>query len=108
MSKGTVPARLRVHMTPGEMLRTVRELQEMTQAELAEASGVSQPVISAVENELSPLGLERGRKLADALRVHPAVLLFPDWEPVESYAPPLAKALHDAKPSPRAVKSRRA
>ena len=81
MSEATVPARLRAHMTPGEMLRTLRELQEMSQAELALASGVSQPAISTVESGSAPLGLERARKLAEALRVHPAVLLFPDWEP---------------------------
>lgn len=84
------PARLRARMTPGEMLRTVRELQELSQAELAAASGVSQPAISAVESGTTPLGLERARKLADALSVHPAVLLFPDWEPKE--ARPIAKA----------------
>jgi transcriptional regulator with XRE-family HTH domain len=68
-------------MTPGEMLRTIRQLQEMSQAELAKASGISQPAISAVERGAVPLGLERARKLAETLRVHPAVLLFSDWEP---------------------------
>jgi transcriptional regulator with XRE-family HTH domain len=76
----TKPARLRARMTPGEMLRTVRGLQEMTQAELALASGVSQPAISAIEAGRTELGPDRARKLAVALRVHPAVLLFPDWE----------------------------
>lgn len=80
-SEQYVPARLRACMTPGEMVRTVRDLQEMTQAELAKASGVTQPAISAVERGAVALGADRARKLADALRVHPAVLLFPDWEP---------------------------
>lgn len=44
-----VPAR--VSVTPGEMLRTVREL-----------------------------GRERALVLAKALKVHPAVLLFPDFD----------------------------
>lgn len=94
-AEGTVPARLRVAMTPGQMLRTLRELQELSQAELAKASGVSQPAISAVESG-APLGVERAKKLAAALKVHPAILLFPDWEPAE--VAPLAKT----KPKPDA------
>ena len=92
MNEELIPARLRARMTPGEMLRTVRELQELTQAELAGASGVSQPAISAVEKGTAPLGLERARKLAEALGIHPAVLLFPDWEPT---------ALAKTQPQPR-------
>ena len=49
----------------------------------AAASGVSQPAISAIEGGRVELGADRARKLAEALHVHPAVLLFPDWEPAE-------------------------
>lgn len=38
-------------MTPGELLRTVRRRQGMTQAELARRAGTSQPVISAYEHD---------------------------------------------------------
>jgi transcriptional regulator with XRE-family HTH domain len=79
--KDTVPARARVVMTPGEMLRTVRLLQGLTQAQLAKASGISQPAISAMETGAAELGVDRARRLARVLCVHPAVLLFPDWEP---------------------------
>jgi transcriptional regulator with XRE-family HTH domain len=79
--KRLVPARVRTRMTPGEMLQTVRKLQEMSQAALAAASGVPQPAISAIESGRQELGAERARRLALALRIHPAVLLFPDWEP---------------------------
>lgn len=105
-AEGTVPARLRVAMTPGQMLRTLRELQELSQVELAKASGVSQPAISAVEGG-APLGVERAKKLAAALEVHPAILLFPDWEPAE--VAPLAKARTKAaaKPKARAVHRRK-
>jgi transcriptional regulator with XRE-family HTH domain len=67
-------------MTPGEMLRTVRELQEMSQSDLALASHVSQPAISAMEGGAT-IGRDRAVKLARALQVHPAVLMFPDWDP---------------------------
>jgi transcriptional regulator with XRE-family HTH domain len=75
-----VPARVRVVLAPGDSVRIARELQEMTQAELAEASGIAQPTISSIENGRATLGAERAEKLARALRVHPAVLLWPNWE----------------------------
>ena len=38
-AQAAVPARARVSLTPGEAVRVMRELQEMTQAQLAAASG---------------------------------------------------------------------
>lgn len=58
----------------------MRELQEMSQLELASASGIAQPTISAIENNRIALGVERAKQLALALKCHPAVLVFPDWE----------------------------
>lgn len=76
-----VPARTRVALTPGDAVRVARELQGMTQAELAEASGIPQPTLSSIENGRATLGAERAEKLARALNVHPAVLLWPNWDP---------------------------
>ena len=76
---GTVPARARVKLSPGDAVRVARELQEMTQAELAKASGLSQPTISGLESGRVTLGADRAEKLALALKVHPAVLLWPHW-----------------------------
>jgi len=75
-----VPARVRVALTAGDAVRVVRELQEMTQAQLAEATGIAQPTLSSIESGRSTLGAERAEKLARALRVHPAVLLWPNWD----------------------------
>jgi transcriptional regulator with XRE-family HTH domain len=80
------PARRHTPLTVGESVRIVRELQEMTRAELAERSGIAQPAVSGIESGRIALGVDRAKKLARALRVHPAVLLFPDWEE-ESTAP---------------------
>ena len=74
-----VPGRTRVALAPGDSVRVARELQEMTQAELAAASGIPQPTISSIESGRVTLGAERAEKLARALRVHPAVLLWPNW-----------------------------
>ena len=75
-----VPARVRVRLSPGDAVRIARDLQEMTQAELAVASGVPQSTISSIERGRATLGAQRAEKLARALRVHPAVLLWPDWD----------------------------
>jgi transcriptional regulator with XRE-family HTH domain len=75
-----VPARVRVALAPGDSVRIARELQEMTQAELAEASGIPQPTISSIESGRATLGAERAEKLARALKVHPAILLWPNWD----------------------------
>ena len=75
-----VAARVRAALTPGDAVRVARELQEMTQSELAEASGIPQPTLSSIENGRVTLGAERAEKLARALKVHPAVLLWPNWD----------------------------
>nr|WP_272486610.1 helix-turn-helix domain-containing protein [Zeimonas sediminis] len=64
----------------GESVRVMRELQGMSQNQLAEASGISQATISGIENDRVRLGVERARVLAVALDCHPGVLLFPGWE----------------------------
>jgi transcriptional regulator with XRE-family HTH domain len=69
------PAKRHIEVSVGESVRILRELQELSQNELADISGrVS-------------LGVERAKTLARALKCHPAVLLFPGWNvEVESAA----------------------
>lgn len=67
-------------LTPGDSLRIMRELQEMSQNDLAEAAGIPQSTISAIENGRSNLGVERAKIFARALRCHPSVLLFSGWD----------------------------
>ncbi len=67
-------------LTPAKSVRLAREFQEMTQHELAAASGVPQSAIAAIESGRVPLGADRAEKLARALRVHPSVLLWPQWD----------------------------
>ncbi len=73
-------AKRRIEVTPGESLRIMRELQELSQNELAEITGISQPTISAIENGRVQLGVERTKVFARALSCHPAVLVFPGWD----------------------------
>lgn len=74
-----VEARPMVNLTPGDMIREIRELQGFTQSELSEKTGISQAAISALENGTQTLGLDRAKVLAIALDVHPSVLAFPGW-----------------------------
>ncbi len=78
--KDFVKAKVNAHITPGQMLRTLRELQELNQKELADLTGINQSNISALENGTRLMGRERALVLAKALKVHPAVLLFPDFD----------------------------
>ena len=73
-------ARRRVKVSVGESVRILRELQELTQNELAVASNIPQSTISAIENDRINLGVERAKALARALKCHPAVLVFPGWD----------------------------
>ena len=77
--KGYRPARKRVTVSVGESVRIVRELQGLSQNELAAHTGISQATISAIENDRVRLGVERAKTLAAALKCHPGVLVFPGW-----------------------------
>jgi addiction module RelE/StbE family toxin len=77
--RGFVPAKTLIEMSVGESVRVLRELQEMSQADLGKASGIPQSTISGIESGKIKLGLERAKTLARALKCHPAVILFPGW-----------------------------
>ncbi len=73
-------AKRHIDVSPGESVKIIRELQEMSQNDLAAASGIPQSTISAIERERINLGVERAKLLARALKCHPAVLVFPSWD----------------------------
>ncbi len=70
----------RILLSPEDSVRQVRELQELSQSDLAKLTGIPQSTISSIEKSRINLGVERAKTLARALKVHPSVLLFPDWE----------------------------
>jgi transcriptional regulator with XRE-family HTH domain len=73
-------ARKTVEVSIGESVRIMRELQELSQNELAAMTGIPQSTLSAIEHDRVKLGVERAKMLARALRCHPAVLVFPGWD----------------------------
>ena len=80
------PARKRIEVSVGESVRIVRELQGLSQNQLADLTGIPQATLSAIENDRVSLGVERAKVLAKALKCHPAVLVFPGWDATEKTA----------------------
>lgn len=73
-------AEKRISLSSGESVRIMRELQELSQNDLAKLANIPQSTISAIENDRVNLGIERAKSLARALQCHPAVLVFPGWD----------------------------
>ena len=69
-----------VDVSVGESVRILRELEEMSQNELSELTGIPQSSIAAIENDRVSLAVERAKVLARVLKCHPAVLVFPGWD----------------------------
>jgi transcriptional regulator with XRE-family HTH domain len=75
-----VAAKSRANVSVGESVRIMRELQELSQNDLASLTKIPQSTISAIENDRVNLGVERAKVIAQALKCHPAVLVFPGWD----------------------------
>lgn len=78
--KEFVPARSHVMLSSGEVIRMLRELKEWTQEDLAKRSGISPTNLSALENDRVDIGKRRAEQLAVAFDVHPAIIMFPEYE----------------------------
>lgn len=80
LKDGFVAAKSHARLTPGKAIRIYRELQGLSQTELAEKAGLKQATLSSLENDRITLGLDRAKALGRALKVHPAALAFPNWD----------------------------
>ena len=80
--QNVTPAETLVALTPGQAVRITREFAELSQAELASLAGLTQATVSAIETGRTALGIARAKRLAHAMRVHPAALLFPAYPAV--------------------------
>ena len=78
------PAKRRTAVSVGESVRIIRELQELSQNQLAELTGIPQATISAIENDRVSLGVERAKMLARALKCHPQCWCSPGGTPISS------------------------
>ena len=78
-----VSAKSYAALSTGEVIRMLRELKGWTQGELANHSGISVTNISLLENEKVDIGKKRAEHLAKAFNVHPAIIMFPEYEAKE-------------------------
>jgi transcriptional regulator with XRE-family HTH domain len=75
-----VPAKPHAKLTTGEVIRMLRDLKGWTQVELAKRSGISATNISLLENAKVEIGKRRVEQMAKAFAVHPAIIMFPEYE----------------------------
>lgn len=75
-----VRAKPHAKVTTGEVIRMLRELKGWTQAELAKRSGISATNISLLENGKIEIGKKRVEQIAKAFAIHPAIIMFPEYE----------------------------
>lgn len=75
-----VPASPHATLSPGEVIRMLRDLKGWSQRELAARSGISEPNLSALETGRTEIGRKRAEQLAKAFEVHPAIIMFPEYE----------------------------
>ena len=78
-----VAAKSHAKLTTGEVIRMLRELKNWTQGELAVRSGISATNLSLLENGKVDIGKKRVEQLAKAFQVHPAIIMFPEYESIE-------------------------
>jgi len=78
-----VPAKPHVRLTTGVVIRMLRELKGWTQEDLAKRSGITSTNISLLENGKVDIGKKRAEQLAEAFKVHPAIIMFPEYEAKE-------------------------
>ena len=75
-----VTAEAHASLTTGEVIRMLRELKGWTQKELEKRSGISTTNLSLLENEKIVIGKKRAEQLAKAFDIHPAIIMFPEYE----------------------------
>ena len=79
-SREFVAPKAHARLTTGEVIRMLRDLKGWTKQELAKRSGIRATNISLLENERVDIGKKRAEQLAKAFQVHPAIIMFPEYE----------------------------
>ena len=78
-----VKAESHASLSTNEVIRMLREAKGWTQNELAKRSGISMTNISLLENKKIEIGKKRSEQLAKAFDIHPAIIMFPEYEAME-------------------------
>lgn len=74
------PARSHASLTTGEVIRILRQKKGWTQAELAKRSGIHANNLCLLEKDRVDIGKQRAKQLAKAFGIHPAIIMFPEYE----------------------------
>ena len=75
-----IPAKPHAKLTTGEVIPMLRELKGWTQNELANRCRITATNISLLENNKVVIGKKRVEQIAKAFDVHPAIIMFPEYE----------------------------
>lgn len=78
-----VAAKPHAKLTCGEVIAMLRELKGWTQSDLAKRCQITPSNLSALENDRIEIGKRRVEQLAKAFNVHPAIIMFPEYEALE-------------------------
>lgn len=76
---------------PGDIVRAFRKMAGLTQADLAEVTGIAESHISGIESGRVKIGIERALAFAAAFGVDPDRILFPNGIDHVFAAPKLQK-----------------
>lgn len=75
-----ITAKKHATITTGEVISMLRELKKWTQEELSKRSNINSKNISLLENNKIDIGKKRAEQLAKAFGIHPAIIMFPEYE----------------------------
>lgn len=78
-----IVAKPHTKLSTGEVIQMLRELKGWTQDDLAKRSGISSTNLSSLENGRLEVGKRRAEQLAKAFSVHPATIMFPEYESLD-------------------------
>jgi transcriptional regulator with XRE-family HTH domain len=77
------PVKQHTILTTGEVIKMLRELKGWTQEELSKYCSINAKNISMLENNKLEIGKKRAEQLAKAFNIHPAIIMFPEYESKE-------------------------
>jgi transcriptional regulator with XRE-family HTH domain len=77
------PAKQHAILSTGEVIKMLRELKGWTQEELSKYCSINAKNISMLENDRLEIGKKRAEQFAKAFNVHPAIIMFPEYESKE-------------------------
>lgn len=69
-----------ISVSTGETITMLRDLMGWRQEESAKRSGINAKNISMLENDKVEIGKKRAESLANAFDIHPAIIMFPEYE----------------------------